>query len=537
MYTFNFYISDKKKPTAVCENGVSMNLANTNPPAITAWVTDVLQYVSDNTSPNIQTVGICFDGPNADAADVCTGQLPVFANGIIDTTVVFGCSHLGLNTVQVWAEDAYGNQDYCETIIDVQDIMGTCGGGNTTMHRICAKSIDACRDISGNVQLVDGVTYEIVDANPFSINPFFTDTCSQPFIFPISGASYEIEPSKDIHYLENVNTFDLLTIQKHLLGNSDLASPYLLIAADVNASGSITPSDIVELRKLILGIYPNGLPNNTSWRFIDASYIFPNPAHPFSEDWPSIISLSSASDTLEFIGIKIGHVDCTPLRLGHPIALFAQDQKMRAGEEYSIRLTPAEAVQALQGTLEFDGLELLSVVPIAHCNLEDFALHTKENALTFAWIGDKTPVFEVKVRALEKGLLSEKMRLTENITALMAGSLQSGQHGLVLDFSIPTPTTWSNGQTNFRVGTMADLALGLEVSPTVFSDAVTVQVSSPNSATLQVVNQLGQPVFEKSALQGQIALELSGADISQSGLYFCILQSDKGRLVKRIVRQ
>lgn len=49
-------------------------------------------------------------------------------------------------------------------------------------------------------------------------------------------------------------------------GIKPLNSPYKMIAADANHSNSITTFDVVEIRKLILGIYSK-FPNNTSWRF------------------------------------------------------------------------------------------------------------------------------------------------------------------------------------------------------------------------------------------------------------------------------
>jgi hypothetical protein len=67
--------------------------------------------------------------------------------------------------------------------------------------------------------------------------------------------------------LNGVSTFDLVLISKHLQGISAL-SGFKLLAGDANTSGSLTSFDIVELRKLILGIY-NDLPAARSWRFTD----------------------------------------------------------------------------------------------------------------------------------------------------------------------------------------------------------------------------------------------------------------------------
>ena len=87
-----------------------------------------------------------------------------------------------------------------------------------------------------------------------------------------------------------------------------------MIAADANKSGSITTFDIVELRKLILGIYQE-LPNNTSWRFVDKAFAFPNPNNPFQTTFPENISVASSCMTShmddDFVGVKVGDVNGT----------------------------------------------------------------------------------------------------------------------------------------------------------------------------------------------------------------------------------
>lgn len=74
----------------------------------------------------------------------------------------------------------------------------------------------------------------------------------------------------DVEYigpLEGVSIYDLVLISKHILGIESFINPFQIIAADANNSGIVTTFDIVELRKLILGIY-NKLPNNSSFRYV-----------------------------------------------------------------------------------------------------------------------------------------------------------------------------------------------------------------------------------------------------------------------------
>ncbi len=119
-------------------------------------------------------------------------------------------------------------------------------------------------------------------------------------------------PFKDDNPLNGLTTYDLVLISKHILGIEPLGSPYKLIAADAKKDNTVQTSDIVELRKLILGIYQE-LPDNTSWRFVPKSYVFPNPQNPFQTMFPESVDFTVPPNdqTIEFYGIKVGDVNQT----------------------------------------------------------------------------------------------------------------------------------------------------------------------------------------------------------------------------------
>jgi hypothetical protein len=78
-----------------------------------------------------------------------------------------------------------------------------------------------------------------------------------------------------------ISGYDLTLISRHILGLELFENPFQIIAADANKSGSVTTFDILELRKLILGIYQN-LPNNTRWRYVP-DYCFED--HDFTDQF------------------------------------------------------------------------------------------------------------------------------------------------------------------------------------------------------------------------------------------------------------
>jgi hypothetical protein len=69
--------------------------------------------------------------------------------------------------------------------------------------------------------------------------------------------------------------------------------------------------DIIQIRKLILNI-TDEFPSNTSWRFIDQDYTFPQPQNPWLEFFPELINFNDLiGEELNagFIGVKIGDVN------------------------------------------------------------------------------------------------------------------------------------------------------------------------------------------------------------------------------------
>jgi hypothetical protein len=133
------------------------------------------------------------------------------------------------------------------------------------------------------------------------------------FLFSLlpSGLDYTLTPSLNEEPLNGVSTLDLVLISQHILGVAPLDSPYKRIAADANGSGQITTLDLIQLRRMILGI-ENNFDNVPSWRFVDAGYVLPNLPNPVVGVFPESITLNDFlffSNENNFIAIKIGDVN------------------------------------------------------------------------------------------------------------------------------------------------------------------------------------------------------------------------------------
>jgi hypothetical protein len=110
------------------------------------------------------------------------------------------------------------------------------------------------------------------------------------------NTAYTLQISKESQYLAGISTYDLLLINRHILGIRPLISKYSFVAADVNNSGSITTLDMVLLKKMILQI-EKIFPNNNNWHFFDK----------LGQEKISISTLTPLN-LGEIIGIKTGDV-------------------------------------------------------------------------------------------------------------------------------------------------------------------------------------------------------------------------------------
>lgn len=121
------------------------------------------------------------------------------------------------------------------------------------------------------------------------------------------GQDYSLLVSKNVNAKNGVSTQDIILIRKHILNVDALDSPYSMLAADVNNSGTITTTDLIQIQKVILSVVSQ-FDNVPSWRFLPASFAFPNPTNPFPDTPPfGRFDFTLDSDTvIDFKAMKSG---------------------------------------------------------------------------------------------------------------------------------------------------------------------------------------------------------------------------------------
>lgn len=288
-------------------------------------------------------------------------------------------------------------------------------------------SLIVCKAITETGLPVNEVTFELnVPSVPLTISQT-TDILGKAVFEPLdSGIVFNINASKDIVPSNGVTVGDLIALSKHILGLQALGSPYKLIAADANRSGSITTLDIVQIRRVILGIDPE-FPNSPSWRMIPSDYIFPNPANPFQQigSLPATVFTAPVQDVIEFTGIKIGDVNNTADPAGlttfderdlQTLFFETENKKIQAGEEFIATFTGSEAAEGFQFTLHTGDLDILEVLPGMGMSAEHFAVFPAQKAMTVACEAPGKARFALKLRSHRAGDLRDLLRIDSEIT-------------------------------------------------------------------------------------------------------------------------
>ena len=223
----------------------------------------------------------------------------------------FTCADVGDNEVRIYASVVNPVTDeliqsFCITSLDVQDNRNACSDAveETTMAAI-GGSIYTETD-----EMINGVK---VTLDGTEVDSEITGN-DGGYAFPemVVGGSYSVVPGKEDDAINGVSTLDLVLIQRHILGIQELDSPYKLIASDVNIDGKISATDLLDLRKVILG-KKNDFAGNKEWRFVDSDYQFVDLETAVSESFPENYDITSLSEDMiiDFTGVKIGDVNNT----------------------------------------------------------------------------------------------------------------------------------------------------------------------------------------------------------------------------------
>ncbi|MBI1227855.1 MAG: HYR domain-containing protein [Bacteroidetes bacterium] len=529
---FNLTVKDLKDPTPYCNTGIVSEL----------------QLMAGQAMASVQAVQFndnSFD--NCTAPSDLTYTIRLVGDPNAPTSgLVFDCDDEGAHQVEVWVTDEEGNSDFCVTTVFVQDNMDVCPFNDDTL-------VVNSTSIQGYVESMMGD--EMPQVEVAATNAGMMAQTNNVGIYQLNGlqtgGNYAIAPQKDISPLNGVTSFDLLLITSHVLGTTPFTDPYKLIAADANHSGKVTTIDIIEIRKLILHIYDN-FPNNTSWRFVPKSYVFPNPTDPSTPPFPEALYLTAGQQmpNADFVGIKIGDVNGSALpgftgavtgeRTSAVLPFVTADRNVVAGEEITvpIKITTASDLLAIQFTLEFiDDLELRGYEKGALPSLsdDDFGRTLQEQGvLTAVWF-NPTPaalkkddaLFNLRFLAKKSGRLSEMLSMTARYTDALAYQTDGQPMLPVLEFSNLQDEQTSGG---FQL---------YQNQPNPFKENTTIGFTLPEraEAKLTIYDADGRilKIFQGSFEKGYNEVNVERSELQSGGVVFYKLETPSHNAVRKMI--
>ena len=291
----DIYIKDCKAPNAICLSGININLTQApgGVPQAEIWAKDLDASTSDNCTET-EALEYAFD------------------MDFTQPVLFFDCSHVGASQiVRMYVRDGDGNVGFCKTTIQVQDNHNLCD------DFVIVPGEEGEVMIEGRIATEGNRTLENVDVmleNSAEPMHYMTDQNGQ-YAFE-NLAMYEdfnLVPTFQDDILNGISTIDILYIQRHILGIEKLDTPYKIIAADVNNSETVSAVDIIELRKVILGL-KDEFSNSTVWRFVDPNVGMVDPEHPFPyNENMTLTDLDHDASNMDFVGVKTGDVNYSAL--------------------------------------------------------------------------------------------------------------------------------------------------------------------------------------------------------------------------------
>lgn len=525
-----FEIKDCKDPTAYCLNGIITTVMPSSG-CITIWARDLDIGSFDNCTDQ-KDLHFFFEYNNADSLTICCDEF--IRNKVnVDLTI----------PVKVCVEDEEGNKDCCRTFVLIQDPQNVCpdigsnariGGSINTMMSTNTKNV--------NVQLLESGNLK---------KEFVTGDNGQYLFGDLAfGAAkeYVIRPSRIDDPLNGVSTADIVKIQRHILGQENLPSPYQWIAADVNKSLSITAADVSEIRKLILGI-TSKFDKVDSWTFVPKDYNM-DLKYPWKTPREITVPVPAPQELIkDFVSIKMGDVNNSAIAnnasgvisRNQGILQFEIDSHViAAGEVYKLDFSSAnfENISGYQFTLKFDH-EVLNYEGFESgalsMNESNFGFQKiNEGLLTTSWntksgqtVERNTTLFTLLFRANKNVNVSDILSINSQITKAEAYDKQLN----IKDVSL---SVMHQGQSN-----ESNVFELYQNTPNPFNKETVIHFVLPQSgaAQMSIYDVSGKIMFTEdiNGRKGWNSIKITREKLQTTGVYYYQLNAGEYTSTKRMV--
>ena len=514
-----FTIKNCKKPTPICIDHISVEMmpVDQDSDGVADWamITVGPQLVEHCCNKSYHPCGYPL--------------IYSFSSDITDTLRTYDCDTKGLQPVEMWVTAIVGKdtlQDNCVTQIDFQD-----------NNNVCPATPSQSINVKGTVTTIedDPIPGAEIDVQGSELTPQTTNA-DGTFAFSVdANRNYIVAPSKDGDDLDGITTLDLVLIQKHLLELKKIDNPYILIAANVNHDSKISASDILLLRKMILGSIND---MGDSWLFINKDYQFENPNKPYNEHLPTEVAFNSENDlNIDFYGIKMGDINNSLELRSADKLVFAVDasNNISKGEvEIPVYADNFNSINGFQYTVKFDNSILnFENIEAGSLKLNNSNIGTgniNKGILTMSWdnangksVSADQVLFTLKFKANSNAKLQDVISLTSDITKKEAYNA---------DLEV------MNVELNFRNAETNEFEL-YQNSPNPFSEYTDISFNLPENSegTLSIYDLNGKliKVINDQYVKGMNSIRIKKSDLNVSGVLYYRFETDAYTATKKMI--
>jgi len=374
--------------------------------------------------------------------------------------------------------------------------------------------------ITGQITVEDlrGVEGANVNVTGGTITSTVTNATGDYGVTVVPNTSYTITPFEDDNHINGVNLGDMIRIARHIARIDFLDSPLQLIAADVNRDGRVNSRDRSEIFQIVLG-RESRFDNNTSWRFIPKSHVFPASTLPPNGQpglsYPESITVNSGEagmNNLDFWAVKVGDVDSmaivpfrnTPIatsRSREEMVFKVQDQLIEAGTRIAVPFK-ANDFTALSGyQMTIDGAATLSLAEVESgalkVSMSNFYQNERQaNQLSTVWytpeaqtVADDETLFTLYFDVQENGHLSDLLAINSEFIEALAIDAQDNHLDIAIEFEAAVLPTTEAVSASFEL---------YQNRPNPFRTTTTIGFNLPTieTATLRVFDLAGRQLHQ-----------------------------------------
>jgi hypothetical protein len=402
-------------------------------------------------------------------------------------------------------------------------------------------------EISGEIATPDGkylkdveVTLEENLVEKFETT---TDKFGNYALFGEPNRDYVVHAAiEDGDYLNGVSTLDVVYVQRHILGLEAFSDPYKWLAADVNNDKNITASDLVEMRKLILGVKYSF--TNSNWRFPikNQAFVIPN-LFPYIERY-KYEELAGSKVNQDFVAIKIGDVNYTAsvdlkskdveIRTSKSMEIKVQSGSYKKDDIISVPVTSGsdQNTFGFQLTMNTGNLNLLNVEPgICNVDMSQIGVFPDKGKITMSYasalpvsLSSDDILFTLQFKATDDGKLENTLSVNGDITKAESYDDQYQVGKIALRFN--------NNQE--------DISVLYQNEPNPFQIATSISFYLPEgrNVILAIQDILGHEVkqYHISGIKGLNKINVTEQDLGVSGILFYTLKTDNFTSTKKMIK-